>query len=208
MHKKNNDILKKAIAQLPSYCVKDEAIWERITEHMEHKEKILSRLPDYKAPEGLWEKIESWLPKEIQNEVAAKVIYFPLARKLAIATGILILIGLGIWQITNRFRPDSEIIYSVEKLNPVDDYDAAATENTKNSLNDMISQNCKYNLQVCTSDKFNNLQKELTDIDKEYSELRNQIMKSPDNQLYQYLYRIENERIAIQKEMLQLLNES
>jgi hypothetical protein len=208
MQEKNRDILKKAIAQLPTYCMKDGAVWEGIAECLKHKEKILSRMPEYKAPEGIWDKIESRLPEEKLKEGKVEIIPIPFAGKVAIAAGILVIISLGIWQLTIRPHSGAEIIYSVEKMNSDVNYDATAKDDTENSLDNMISQHCKYNLQVCTSDKFINLQKELNNIDKEYGELRDQIMKSPDNQLYQYLYRIENERIAIQKEMLQLLNES
>ncbi len=208
MEEKNKHILKKAISHLPQYSVAGGKIWERIDRSLEKKKKILSGLPEYKSPECIWERVAEDLDEKLPTKDHPERRYRSLAVRLAAAATILILVGLGIWQLTQKEHLQEEVSYTTENIMILDKTGLEMDEGTQHEINVLLSRHCKANPKICASLEYKDLQNELQEIDKACEELLHQIVKSPDNQLYQFLYRMENERMAIQKELLHLLNKS
>lgn len=113
MEEKNKDNLKKAIDGLPNYSPKDN-LWDDISDAMNIQEgetalhEAIKELPTHKAPEQIWAKIESELPK-----TAKRFWLKPLAAAASIA------ILLSIFWINNQPPFEGEIVNVSHKELPV-----------------------------------------------------------------------------------------
>jgi hypothetical protein len=219
MKRKNQTILKKAISDLPKYHLENNEVWENISSRLDHIENIKNSLPKFEAPANIWGRIEEKLNEEglVDNTakhwkpssmILNKHKRIPLTIKYSIAASIVFLIGLSIWKFTDHSNTNGKLIYSVESSETIETIQPEINNDTQNTMNDMISQNCKNSPGICTSPRFLDLQKELTEINKVYDELKEKINQDPNDQLYKYLFRIENERVAVQKELLQIFKAS
>jgi hypothetical protein len=219
MKRKYQTILEKAISELPHFHLKNEEVWKNISSRLDHIENIKNSLPKFEAPGELWERIEERLNNEdsinktvekstpavlILKKVSGKSLFI----KYSIAASIVLLLGLSTWKFTRQSGTNGKIIYSVESSGTIEKIQPEINDDTENNLNTMISEYCKFSPGVCNSSRFLDLQKELTDINKVYDELKEKITRDPNDQLYKYLFRIENERVTVQKELLQIFKAS
>lgn len=201
MKDKNYKIFKDAISNLPKYRLPDADLWNKIGHRLDNSPEIFSELPSFKAPEVIWNNLEQKLNEIDQKNKNTRTLFL----KFSVAASIAAIIALGVWRFYPWRNTNETLTHSVEIL--INDENNEDTDDKMLSdLNTLLAQNCKSNPVVCSTKSFKNLEKTLNEIDKEYGDLKKEIQKSNDNQLYKYLYRLENERVSIQKELLQMFN--
>lgn len=198
MKEKNPDILRKAIEDLPVFKVESQYLWEYIERQLPFdsiKEKgTLPKLPEFKAPESVWQKIEIVLESA---EISKKRRITPILVKWSAAAAILILAG---YLSLNWFRNyNQQAKY----------FNASQTEIQEGHGIESIYNPalCNNNPQVCSTDLFKELDKQLNEINSELETMKPMI-KGNDPQLLKYYYRLENEKAEIEKKMVKIIMQS
>jgi len=198
MKEKNRAILKKAIGQLPEYSLKKPDIWIKIENRLNETDldKYYLTLPVYKAPDNLWEKVE----KELNKKRKLKQNYFfRLMIRISAAAVLILLVGYGILR-WDRAKVKIEELQSNSKTEifKMDNTDDSGIESIYNPAL------CQSNPQICSTDLFKSLDKELNDIKVEIEALKPMI-KGNDPQIMKYYYRLVNERVEIEKRMVKII---
>jgi hypothetical protein len=237
MENKKSDILKKAILQLPEFVCNNAELWEKIEFQLQTIENDIDRslsdkLPEYKAPEGIWENIERSLDektyenalnnlpeyslptdiwKGIDKELSSSKPYktrwinYPLFRVAAV---IALLIGgtLIIKELITNNKNRDTISYSVETI---DDSGFTGYE-TEQVIpdNEHIQVLCENNPVACSTEQFIELTKQIDDVNKELQEMVEIIQKNKDPQMLRYYYRLENQKVEIEQKMIKIINQS
>lgn len=225
MKKKNTDILKKAIAELPEFRLNNPEIWPRIEDVLRKESKFSVKLPEYKAPEGLWNTIEERLNqqvpqlnnaindlpeqkapekiwKNIENELDKTILFrqkklIPWIIRISAAAVITILVGYF------------SITWIVETSRRKTFFSNSKTVESKEEGFESIYNPalCKSNPQVCSTDLFKSLDNQLNDIKSEIESMK-PLIKGNDPQLLKYYYRLENERAEIEKRLVKIIMQS
>jgi hypothetical protein len=223
MQEKNRDILKCAIVQLPEFHVKGIKLWQGIEMKLDSTQNTLPELPQFKAPENTWNKVEERLNehaspiskaiadlpeyrapvdtwKEIENNLDKRSDSYNSNRIffiVKIAASILILISVSYGII--RYRVQSNQISEGNTF--------PATEQSTGIESIYNPALCQSNPQVCNTELFKSLDKELHELKQELEELKS-LMKEDDPQLKKYYHRLVNERIDVEKRMVKIIMES
>ncbi|HLO61145.1 MAG TPA: hypothetical protein VK179_20515 [Bacteroidales bacterium] len=184
--KDKKHIVKKAIKELPAFKMPDPALWERIEAQLDCESSLKNKLPSFKAPGTVWEKIEKELDKNPKRFLTVKRMQILAAAAVVIVVSALALYGI----IKSREAMESQGSETVQITSPV--YDPALCEN---------------NPDVCKSPAFIDLEKQLGDVKIEINELE-KYMKPDDPQLMKYFLRLENTRVEIEKKMVKMLIQS
>jgi hypothetical protein len=204
MKEQNNDTLKKAIRQLPSYTAPP-GIWEAIQTDMEifQKEAPLREathnLPVYKAPEGAWAGIAQQLKEEKPQRHRALRI-----RQLGIAASVAILVAAGGYFFWNTDAPATvELEYRKELVN------LELLENDwEQDQEDMqwVVQQFEKSPVAKTEKQYETLLIEYAELNDAKHEIEN-VMKNygKDASLIRQMTRIELERTRIIKQMATLI---
>lgn len=230
MKEKNRNILKNAIEKLPEFNTAWKETWSRVEVAMVKKEemeqKLKTGLPQYKAPEILWVKIEekmkvqhpvltnavgvlpayiapadSWKRVNVILGKQARVRHLKIFLRVAVAAIIIFSIGFGI----NRRKLKSDNDFPVSagfpaQLNNGADY----TFGLETVYNPAL---CKSNPQICSTELFKSLDKQRIEIEGEILNMEPMI-KGGDPQFMKYYYRLVNEQVEIEKRMVRLIIES
>ena len=203
--KKNQEYnLKKAINQLPSFKAPNK-IWNGIEKALDKNNESLCKaiddLPSFKAPDKIWSGIE----KKLEEQSRKKVLLIPKPF-LQIAASIIIIFSIG-YLATYYFRnSDKDVTYSIEIIEnemEVDFYPAVDFESTN-----IISSNCQKVPEVCESPIFIELQSQLKELKNEQEKLESMLKNESNPQLLKFYYRIENERVDIEKKLVKMFVES
>ncbi|MBN2520902.1 MAG: hypothetical protein JXB17_10385 [Bacteroidales bacterium] len=196
--------LKKAIDQLPAYKAPDK-IWGNIAKRMDNMNAPLQRaiqdLPVFKVPEKIWNTIEEGLEKE-----GGKKVFLFQKQVIRIAASIIVLLAIGYLVKYFIVPPDKDLIYSVEIVEDDTGIDFMPTVDTGSS--DIILSNCKKNPEVCESPLFIELENQLKELKAEQEKLQKILKGNPDPQLIKFLYRMENDRVEIEKKIIKMFIES
>ncbi len=204
MKELNRKYLKKAIAELPEMEAND-AIWDNIlaksSVNIDYKEKnkenlnnAINDLPDLNAPDEAWNKISQTVVKK--KSLPIRKLYLSISAAAAVlAITFIVLKNTDIFQ-------EGKIEYSTEIIFVDDEADIQSSGDDK--INDYLSHNCKNLPLVCENPKFKDLNLQLNELETEENKLRKVIEQNNEPQLKKYLYRIENDKVGIQKELMQM----
>lgn len=194
MKERNRNILKKTISHLPEFKA-PENIWEEVEQKLK-KQHPINNLPAYKAPENVWKKIE----KELDKGIALKRRNTIRLVIRSSAAAIVFLVALyGIRVIVGDRVTDQDMLQELRTEMPdMNETDEAGFELIYNpSL-------CRSNPQVCGTPLFKSLDNELHIIKAEIEEMK-PLVKGEDPQLLKYYYRLVNERAEIEKRLVKLI---
>lgn len=190
---KNNALSHK----LPKYSPNDN-IWDKIENDLIESEKsentfLDRKLPKYSAPEEIWDKIDVETQK-----TNYRIGNFFLIKTAAV---ILLLIGLGaVLQIVNN----ESRIYEIRIHEQVGKEDVVDKEKINIGFSNLLAENCTLQPEICTKSDFLELKKQFGQLEKEESHLKEQLELYNDNQLKGYLNKISNEKLKIEKYMLNM----
>jgi hypothetical protein len=203
MKAKNRHTLKKAIGEMPTFKLEVLNFWERIDNQLNKKNytqygDLISDLPEYAAPDGLWERVEYKLNKR-QNNRQLKSLHF--LTRVAAAAIIVVSIGFGLIYIKHNFTFES--IHESGAIKKI-------KTTTKDELDVISIWNpalCQGNPQICNTDLFKALDKQLNEVKRELNLMESMIRKD-DPQMMKYYYRLVNLRVEIEKKMVKIIMES
>ncbi|MBN1117657.1 MAG: hypothetical protein JXA77_10660 [Bacteroidales bacterium] len=201
MKKKDQNILKKAIRDLPEFKLPKEEVWANIDKVLSSEEEVSDKtLPEFKLPRDIWPGIEQKLNSR-QIRIKTQVVF-------RVAAAIIILVGstLLIREYLYRNKPESIISYSTEV---VDEADFLGYDFSSNSNGDKhIQAICKNNPGACSSELFIRLSKQINDISSEMDKISEMIKENNDPQLKRYYYQLENQKVEIELQMIKIINRS
>ena len=190
------DNLSNPVTKLPTFFA-PEKLWKKIEESLNQKqtplERAINELPIYKAPQGIWEKTNPRLKK--------KFIRFYDLRKIAAAASILLALSSVLFLISRR----EEMRFTrLERKNVKEIFQSVSYQGGLDIL--LSSALCNGNPEVFNSRVFIDLTAQLQDIKKELTKME-PLLKQHNPQLQNYFYRLENERIETEKQMIKLILE-
>ena len=194
MEEENKHILKKAIKELPVFKPDNSDLWESIERQLDRK-KIFYNLPEYKAPDALWNKVEQGLDKRKIRRSFFSAHY--LAR---IAAVIILFVSFGIiikYEYGRKYLKEASYLEKPE----------AKTMNEPGIESIYNSALCKGNPQICNTPLFKSLDKQLNEVKGELDQMKPMI-KNGDPQMMKYYYRLEKERVEVEKKMVKIIMES
>lgn len=223
MKEKNRNILKRAIDQLPDYHLKENNVWQKIEIDLSKSVDVLSDLPRLKAPERTWVAIENKL-NELESPLGKAISELPEYRAPAVAWKKIEanLDRKRILPIRNRVFFITKIAASVLVLISVAYGIFRYSQNNKEELARDTFESmefsagieviynkamCKSNPQICDTELFKSLDRELQELKQELEVLES-FMKDDDPQMMKYYHRLVNERVEIEKRMIRLIIES
>jgi len=217
MKQKDSSILKKAIQGLPVYHLENDEAWSTVSNRMDQFETIHKKLPVFEAPKEIWGRIEERLNETgVMDNVKKSTPVSSILKnktgisikiKYSVAASIALLLGLGIWKYIYHIEMNGTIIYTVESSETIEKFQPEINDDTQNTMNTIISQNCKFRPQVCKTSLYKSLDQQLNDIKKEI-ETMEPMIKGGDPQLLKYFYRLNNERVEIEKRMVKIIMQS
>lgn len=195
--------LKDALRQLPQYRA-PEFIWDRIEQHLEQEgylHQAIAELPGYTAPDGLWNRIEGELNK------GGKI------RRLSswswsVAAGIAIVVtaAIGLYQ-WNHIQGNVSYAYSEEKAVPLNsprDWDDAEAD--VQEVQNLFAHFCKYQSQ---NEEDCALERELKELNDAKTELKDVMAKyGEDSDLIRELSELELDRNRVVKAMVDKIQTS
>ncbi len=201
-NKQNN--LHKAIGQLPESKAPDK-IWNQVEKELLNSEKnyqkALNELPSKKAPDKLWQLIEARLDGEKK-----KVFFIQTRNLLRIAASFAVILTLsfaGIYLFKNRKQ--SEIFYSVEVIN--EDKEEILIEEDNVGL-EILEENCDNAPEICETPLYIELNAQLKEIKTEQEKLKKEIEMQSNPDLLKFYYRLENEKVMLEKSLIKMFIES
>jgi hypothetical protein len=203
MKEKNRHILKRAIGNLPAYKMGETDFWVRFDNQRDGKYKTrigngINDLPEFDAPKGLWERVESELDKRPNNQILRP---FSFMIRVAAAAVVILSIGFGIILIKHKYTPE----YARESV--VDEKIIPVSKDEMDGLPIFNPSACEGNPQICNTVLFKALDRQLKDV-KEELHLMRPLVHKDDPQMMKYYYRLENLRVEIEKKMLKMIMES
>lgn len=190
-----------------------------------NKINIKDRLPIYSSPDSIWDKIEhqlNVLDKEDINKKFVEILptysapngfeeIMPLKRSkpfifnlIQIAASIILIIGLTFVYKQFKNKASVEITHSIE-YNVVASLNGSSQQYAIDSdFDTILEQKCKANPNICELKEFDDLFAQLKDIEIEEHELKKAFeqFKTPD--IENYIIKITNDKIKLEKYILQL----
>jgi hypothetical protein len=185
MKEKKRSNLKRAVHNLPDYTSRQldfHTITERISDS-----PLTNLLPEFKAPEGLWNKIESRLSNKPVGIRFGSVF-------LRIAAIVVFLITLSIGYLI--LKPDALPLANQKRVQ--DETNLAELYNPSM---------CTANPSVCNTPVFKELTKQLQDLKQELINMED-LIGNREPQMMKYYYRLINQKVAVEKKMVKIIVES
>jgi len=199
--------LRQAIRNLPDH-EPPASLWENIQEAVNEEntelplQRAIAELPSYDPPSFVWEAIEAELgesSKQVAIESSIKVI--PLWRRPAVAAGLTALICAMAWLF---FAPNDgekvSMAYSTIEINT--DFDDKEELRDEEAF-ELVMNEFNHQLAMLNDPYLEELKKELDDLDLAKRQLEKVIgAYGDDEELIQQITRIEHDRSAVLKEMV------
>jgi hypothetical protein len=199
----NRATLRRALENLPQYTPPYQS-WENIADALDAEDMLsadVKKLPQYAPPAKVWEAIEQNLEVAQPWSVKRGRLIRALSAAAAV-TGILI----GAWWVgTGRAAQASEgehIVVTQQKL----DQGIVATVHEEDPAFQMVQTLCQERLPVCEKPEFKALRSELDELTQAKQGLRTALGSYGDDaNLSAQLVKIEQERSAVLRQMIQLI---
>ncbi len=208
MEELNKNILNKAIHYLPQHkapdkcwCVIENQINNSETENNpEVLEEAILNLPVYKAKDTIWNEIDKNLNNSSKEKGQKLRLFYKISK---IAAVLILLIGVTFFFKNVLIKRDTEaVFYTTETV--MKPQELNTEDGAYNNLGKLIRLHCSTTPTVCKKDEFIELNSMLTDLEKEEENLIKVSKKSSTQDLTKFLSRISNQKIEIQKEILQM----
>ncbi len=202
MKEPNKDKYKKALKNLPQANTPD-GCWNQITQKLSNKEEIklrkaLNSLPQRKAGTAIWLKIE----KELSEKNTGRLISVKLNNVIKIAA--LFIIFIGVLNVLKYYNKPARSEKNQYRVVIASQGHQLPNDNDDNMLSTIIRQYCSQSPEICSNEEFLELNKLLVEVQIEVENLNRINRKRGNAQLNKYLLRLNNQKIEIQKEMLQI----
>ncbi|MBU6341792.1 MAG: hypothetical protein KGS48_09885 [Bacteroidetes bacterium] len=198
MEEQNRQQLQDALSQLPQY-EPPAHIWNELENALETRER-LTQLPDYQAPDAVWTNIETRLPRITPKSGATRRLRF---LQLAVAALWIGVIGITAWWMFEIPDQDQTIAQTQEIADPNLFETVQAPEDSAFAIVDKL---CENRISACETPAFSALKSELEELSDAKERLRSALGNfNDDPALTEQLVRIELERSAILKQMMQLI---
>lgn len=203
MEELNDNKLKDALRQMPQYRAPD-FIWDNIEDHLEREGNLhfaIANLPRYVAPDRVWNSIEQGLDQK------GIVRYLPTwGWSAAAGVAIVITAALGIYQ-WNQTRGSVSYAYAVEKNVPnPSPRDWDADEVDVQEVQNLYAHFCKYQSQ---NDLNCGLDRELKELNDAKAELKKAMAQyGEDPELIRQLGDLEIDRARVVKAMVEKIQTS
>ncbi len=229
MREKKRKILLKAISELPQYSIEGNEVWSSIERELDQQEydpahailqlpvfktpekvwdgienrlnqkktilkRVIDELPVFKAPDGSWEKID--IPSRKKH---LRLVDF---RKIAVAAILIIALGLGALLVQ---RQNKSGLTSMDNNYTSDSDEKSSSVGGLESIYNPAL--CAGNPEVCNSPEFKELAIQMKIVNAELKKLK-LLLKQDNFQLRNYYYRLENEKVEIEKQMARLIIKS
>ena len=180
-------------------------IWKNIESHLKNREldegnfsKFKNILPIHKPAHTVWDQIEKSFNKD-----SKRTIRLLTKKSLSIAASILLLLSGSIIVIKN-FNSKKPSIYYTYKIESKDNEDFKQNYIIEgDDLNILIKNVCNEKPFICETDMFIELKKELEKLELENLKIEKAYSVNENNQLIKYMHFIEQQKLEIQKKMLQ-----
>jgi hypothetical protein len=203
MEELNDDMLKDALLQMPQYRAPD-FIWDNIEDQLEQEGNLhqaIASLPKYTAPDRVWNNIEQRLQ---QKGILRRLPTWGWSAAAGVA--IVITAALGIYQ-WNQTRGSVSYAYAVEKNVPNPsprDWDADETD--VQEVQNLYAHFCKYQSQ---NDMNCGLDQELKELNEAKAELKKAMAQyGEDPELIRQLGDLEIDRARVVKAMVEKIQTS
>lgn len=197
---KNRATLHKTLAILPQYSPPYE-LWESIAEALDTEEQLsqdAQRLRQYAAPGIVWKNLADALDKQSNASMKARV---SLITRYAAAAIICISLA-SIWLTSRPGTKAEQIVVTQQQL---DDEVAEIIQEEDPAFN-MVETLCQERVPVCQKPEFKALKTELDELTEAKEALRLALGNYGDDAtLSSQLVKIERERSALLKQMIQMI---
>lgn len=179
-------------------------IWDNINSDLElnYQEtnrdaliKAIHQLPDYKAPDRIWNNIETTI------HTPKIKIFTPYRLKIAASIIGLLGIGLGIF----FWNGSEKINYYTESKSETIDL-ISITDTTNSSFEKLKNATCQIKPGICNSTEFKTITHDYNDLIKYQNEILQQSKISDDESLQAMLIKIEEQKKHIQQQMIAMID--
>jgi hypothetical protein len=200
----NRRSLCDALKQLPSYNP-PYGLWEDLEMALDTEDQIqgdLKKLPQYAAPAKVWEQIDQNLDAEqnraTQLKKGKRFRIFEYAAAAAVLGAC-----IGAWWLLAQPNPsEGQISVTQQKL----DLEIVATIREEDPAFTMVQELCQERLPACEKPEFKALKSELDELTLAKQSLRSALGNYGDDaNLSAQLVKIEQERSALLRQMIQLI---
>lgn len=159
--------------------------------------KAIHNLPQYKAPEKVWTKIENQL--NINSKVGKRPRFFLMAAALSL------IIGFSFILVLNKGTTHEKIHYTQAKSNSNNFYEIADTSSSV--LTKIISASCGINPVYCASAEFKDFQKEYKTLEHmQVIILKKASSYDNEKEVETMLIKIENQKKSIEQHLIDQIN--
>lgn len=198
---------QKYISQkLPTYTP-NERVWKKIEDKLGTNSKnansdlLRNKLPQYNAPNKVWKNIESTL----QRNSKRKILFYStkIAAAFILLVGITFIIKSHLSNNFNNYKISYDVAYTSDSEKTlIPNFNDNSVE-----LNRILADKCKHSPKICNNENFIELNDILNKLVVEKNSLNNQFKKFKDPEIKNSLIKIENEKVKIEKYMLEVFNE-
>lgn len=201
MKEKNRQQLEAALQRLPEYAA-PEQLWEQLNARLKTErlvENKLPHLPKYEPPADLWPQLESALDADQPIRATRRL---SLWRPLLIAAASVSLL-LSAWWLIREGVSMASVQYSQETIDESLLLSAAEPEDGAFQL---IDELCRYRIPVCEEPAFRQMKAELDELTAAKTALSAAMGRySTDPALHSELARIERERSELLRSMMSMI---
>lgn len=186
---------------------------------------LKEKLPTYKAPEGLWTKIEAqlnmfdaadankkmiaklptYVAPNVFDKIAPKTFTLSLNWFYA-AASIVLLLGFGFGFKYLQNKPSTQISYRLDTHTPRLVETESMLLNVDTDFSALLNYNCQTQPKVCEMPDYKELQKQLDDITVEENALKQALEHYNSPELVSHLVRLTNDKIKLEKYILELFS--
>lgn len=205
MKELNTETLHRALAELPRYEA-PVSLWGEICLAMDADDEFVARLkqlPVYQAPDEIWSNIEAALPEKSEPRklhIRRSILRWSAAAAIAV---LLAATWLLIQPRPDDMTAEERITVSRQVFN--EEISAAYHEKEDDAFQ-LVSELCRERAPVCEKPEFLALKTELDELTLAKTELKKAIDRYNDDPgLAAQFVRLERERSAVLKQMIQLI---
>ncbi|MBI9069138.1 MAG: hypothetical protein JEZ09_17715 [Salinivirgaceae bacterium] len=185
--------------KLPKHIAPD-CVWTKIATHLDYLDnqnnnsRLATKLPTHTAPD-IFAKIQ------VEKRSKTKFISYRNA-----AAAILILVSTSIGITTYLVKNNANIAHTIEMEPESTTNTNIFNFQTSNEFSYILSQSCNAQPEVCNKPEYENLQKQLNDIEKEIETLKQALSTYKDPNLEKHLVRLINDKVKLEKYLLNLFS--
>jgi hypothetical protein len=202
MKELNRHTLEKSLRQLPEYQAPEE-VWQLLEAALDADEQVAAsarQLPEYQAPDHIWDDIEKALESPARQKPAA--IRVLLRPLIAIAA-----VGLLLFFVRDFFKTpptDSETIVVTQAY--LNERLHAPAQEKEDPAFEYVHTLCQSRAPVCEQPEFRHLKSELDELTAAKETLRRELGQYGDDPgLAAQLARIERERTGLLRQMMSMI---